>query len=104
MKLAPPCAFVAASIAADAHAEELPASCPTLKIDRPEDSEEGAKPYAAYLKSPKSADALAELGHFVVSIGDLDAGEYLGLQALTIDAKHGSAKGLLEKIGVLRSD
>jgi hypothetical protein len=82
----------------------VPVSCPTLKIDKPEDSEEGAKLYAAYLKNPKSADALAELGHFFVSIGDLDAGEYLGLQALSIDAKHDSAKGLLQKIGVLRAD
>lgn len=44
------------------------------------------------------------MGHYLVGVGDLDGGEYLGLLALLKDPKHPGAKGLLEKIGVLRTD
>lgn len=82
---------------------EGPPACPQLKISRP-DEPEGQQPWAAYEKSPDSPDAQVALGHYLVSVGDLDGGEYLGLRALLKSPQHPGAKGLLEKIGVLRTD
>ncbi len=79
-------------------------SCPRMVVPKPEDDAEGMKLWAAAEKSPESAEALTALGNYVVSVGDLDSGEYLGLRALQVAPGHAGAKALMEKVGLLRAD
>lgn len=81
----------------------LAAACPRLKIPKP-DEPDGIKVWSAWEKAPDSSETQVALGNYLVSIGDLDGGEYLGYRAIAQEPNHAGAKSLLEKIGLLRAD